>query len=215
MILSPLLLALALTAVQPDREESRRYVPSTGWRDNKWAARFYERWYGGQLRAMNEDPLRAPTSRKDLRRTFRLLVLPNSTPASMYRIEFGAEGGATLRWVRLDGRGGYAPGRIAEEVSRPLTPNELDPFIAAFQEADLGSRKRELPPEPVRRGADGSEIITICHHPTTYVFEHISRQGRVFITRDYCDIDEPLRRLVRAVFRLRANQGGGMEQEPE
>ena len=196
-----LLLMLVLTTAQADSPVPDRYVPATGWRGSEARAAGLEAWYGQQLRAMNERPITAAAS-DGLRRRFRLLVLPNYQPAFAYRIDVEEQGGAQLRWARLDGAGGYAPGNIAQQGSRVMRPRELRHFMAAMDEAALGTRDRELEP-PVRTESDGTQAITICLHATHYVFEDLGEQGHTFVVRQGCYMEKPLRRLVQTVFRLR------------
>jgi hypothetical protein len=69
---------------------------------------------------MNEPPMSRPGDMAGYRTRFRLLVLPSFEPAFAYRVDEHSEGRAVLRWVRLDGRGAYAPGRIARHRRRPV-----------------------------------------------------------------------------------------------
>ncbi len=202
MAIHPLFLAFSLAAFEPHSDGGGRYVPTTGWQDNEWAAEFYEEWYGGQLRAMNEPPLSSTPRLNDIRR-FRLLVVPTYAPAFAYRVDQGSNGTASFRWVGLDGAGGHKPGNIAKESRRVLRQRELRRFAAALEESRLGSLPRELPLEPTVSNPDGTETITICLHATYYVFEHSDGERRDFITRNECEVEESLQRLIRAVFSLR------------
>jgi hypothetical protein len=98
---------------------SPRYVPATGWEECE-SATHLEEWFSRQLRAMNEPPLSRPADMAGYRTRFRLLVLPSVEPAFAYHVDEHSDGRAVLRWVRLDGRGGYAPGRMPGTGERPV-----------------------------------------------------------------------------------------------
>ncbi len=196
-----LVIALALFAAQQVAPPSADYVPDTGWRDNEWGQTFYERWFGNQLRAMREPALASVTDLGGFRDRFRLLVLPTFEPAYAYRVDVREDGAASLRWVRLNGRGGYAPGALARQGTRQLRRDEVSQFGLALRSAEMGSLQRQEH-EGISDNPDGSQSLTMCLDGTTYVFEHLSSQGRLFIVRS-CGIDEePLDRLAEVVFRL-------------
>ena len=177
-----------------------RYVPTTGWQDNAREPAFFERWYGKQLRAMNERPLSTAANLEGWRERFRLLVLPNYEPALVYRIDIAADGSAVLRWAKLDGAGGYDPGQIAEEHKRVLPPHEIQLFKAALKDAALMSRPRQAK----TADTDGKGSVTICIHATVYVFEYLDEDDRQFVQRDSCDMEYALRGLGKTLSLISA-----------
>lgn len=190
-----LLLAAALLGAGPGG--GRDYVPDSGWRDDAWAKDFYEGWFGGQLRAMHEPPLATAADLGHLRMRIRLTVLPTFDPAIAYRVDERSDGAMILRWAKLDGRGGYAPGVIDEAGVRHLTAAEARALRAAIAEAGLASLPREPAPE-----IDEAGTLTICADGTTYIIEELDAQERIYVTR-HCGIDEePLRRLVLTLTAL-------------
>lgn len=203
MIGQLLRLALAAAAAGQAEPETERYTPSTGWHDNDWAAPFYERWYGNQLRAMGEPRLSGPAHLEGFRRRFRLLVLPNYRSAFAYRVDELVDGGAVLRWVRLDGAGGYEPGEIAAARVRRLRSGERRRFNAALETAALRSLPRDNWSDDVRENADGTRTITICHHATHYVFELLDESGRHYLSRRSCDLEEALGGLARVLYAIK------------
>lgn len=191
-----LLAALMAAAAVPGAD----YVPDKGW-DRADSAAFYERWFGGQLRAMGEPPLATRADLAGRRQRFRLTVLPTFEPAFAYRIDEEADGRLALRWARLDGKGGYAPGRLARDGARPLTRGEAGHLRRLLGEARLASQAREGPPMVTRRSG-GSQVLTLCVDGTEYVFEHLDVGGRAFVIRACTVPEKPLRRLLDAVIRL-------------
>ncbi|MEA3048489.1 MAG: hypothetical protein QOG84_325 [Sphingomonadales bacterium] len=198
MIVPFLALMLALAQASPATGD---YVPDTGWNDDAWSRDFYEGWFGGQLRAMGEPPLGAPADLGPFAERFRLLVLPTFTPAFASRIDVGPDGKAILRWADLNGRGGYEPGTLAREGSRPLRGSELRRFRSALAAAALGSLRRQEG-DAIVNDAAGTSTIRLCADGTTFVFEHLDASGRQYVVRQ-CGIEEkPARRLARLVFDL-------------
>jgi hypothetical protein len=194
MPLRPLLLAAALLGAGsrggPD------YVPDSGWQNEAWAKDFYESWFGRQLRAMHEPPLATAADLKRFRMRIRLTVLPTSAPATAYRVDERPDGAMILRWTRLDGRGGYAPGVIDEAGVRRLTAAEARALRAAIAQAGLASLPREL------QEVDEAGHPSICIDGTFTVIEKLDAQGRIYLTRN-CGIDEePLRRLALSLIAL-------------
>jgi hypothetical protein len=170
------------------------FVPDSGW-PHPNSAEHYESWFGGQLRAMQEPPLATPDQLGGFRERFRLLVLPTFHPAHSYRLDVGRNGSITVRWVRLDGRGGYAPGKVARQGSRQLRPGEVRRFRSALAASKLGSVPREI----ANIGRFG-EPLSLCVDGTQFVLEHLTANGRDYVVRE-CGIDEvPIRKLARIVF---------------
>ena len=196
-----MLVALAVLGLQPEAGAAERYVPSSGWvRED--SAKFYEGWYGGQLRAMGERPLAGTADLRGLRARFRLLVLPNYGRARAYRFDERADGSVALRAVQLDSPGGYAPGKVASERRLVLAPAEARRLARAVARAGLGARPREPRFEGVVENADGSQTLTLCLHATHYVLERLTAEGRVFLSRDACEVEPPQRRLIDAVLAI-------------
>lgn len=199
MPLRPLLLAAALLGAGPGVHPD--YVPDSGWENDAFAKDFYESWFGGQLRAMREPPLATAADLGHFRMRIRLTVLPTFASALAYRVDERPDGAMILRWARLDGRGGYAPGVIDEAGIRHLTESEARALRAAIAEAGLAS----LPREP--READETGNLKICIDGTTLVIEKLDSAGRIYLTRA-CGIDEePLRRLALALIALNPRLG--------
>lgn len=144
---------------------------------------------------MHEPPLATPDQLGEFREQFRLLVVPTFYPAHAYRLDVGQDGSVAIRWVRLNGRGGYSPGTVARRGSRRLRSGEVRRFRSALAAATLGSVPREI--DDI--GPDG-EPLSLCVDGTYFVLEHVTASGRQFIVRE-CGIDEvAIRNLARVVF---------------
>ncbi|HEX5183031.1 MAG TPA: hypothetical protein VFW19_07750 [Allosphingosinicella sp.] len=191
------LLALALLGFAGRPGTAPRYVPPTGWRNNGWAVPFHEEWFGGQLRAMHEPPLATAADLGSWSRRFRLLVLPSFRPGLAFRIDEDGKGGARMREVLLDGRGGYEPGAIAKESERSLTSEEVAWIDRAIEAAGL----RRLPMQPPQPQVKNGTIM-VCADGTMFVFELLDGRGRSFQERGCIEPEKPLRALIEAVSRL-------------
>ncbi len=192
----PFFLGLALLQAVPASD----YVPDDGWDDNDWARTFYEDWLGAQLRAMREPALSGQTQLDGYYERFRLLVLPSFEPAYSYRIDVRPDGAARLRWARLNGRGGYAPGRLVRQGYRSLLSSELRDFRRALAAAALDSLSREE--QVVFIDEEGNEYLRSCFDGTLLVFEHLTAHRRVYVVR-HCTIENSVQRLADAIYRLR------------
>lgn len=173
-------------------QQCRLYVPEDGW--TNWAGQpgnekhwFYERWFGGQLSAMGEQPLIDDGDLGDFVYRFRYLVLPSFEPAYAVRIDEDRVGGLHMTWTLLDGAGGYAPGRVQETGYRQLTQSEAQQLIRLLERTDLANlQMEEGPPEP---RSDGR--IVVCADGTTYVFEELAQGRRNFVERRFCGRSDP------------------------
>jgi hypothetical protein len=194
----PFLAGLALLQAAPARD----YVPDAGWQDDQWGRTFYERWFGDQLRAMGEPPFSGDADLAGYRERFRLLVLPSFWPGYAWRLDVRQDGSAVLRWARLSGRGGYAPGRLVRQGSRPLRAAELRAWRQALTAAALPTLARQIRDEGVTTDADGSQNVSICVDAPMFVFEHLAPGRRDYVIRD-CDIEDPLQRLLHILSRMK------------
>jgi hypothetical protein len=188
------LLALAVSATaQPAGPE--RYVPVSGWSGGQTSERL-EDWWGGELRAMHEPVLSAPGAGTGFRRRFRLLLTRSRGMPQAIRIDERLDGGTNLRSVQLDNRD-LSRARVAEDRSFALGRPERKRLFRAIRASGLRSAPREGLEKPDRPGE-----ITVCVHPTTYVFELADAEGSRFVYRTECNISRRLKNLAEAVDEL-------------
>ena len=173
------------------------YVPDTGWSESEDAPDFYEDWFGNQLRAAREPPLKTQDDLKGFTSRFRLLVLPTFDPAIVVRIDETSASNYVLNYTRLDGAGGYEPGKVAEKKSRALSLLESKKISASIKDADFRSATRSVQ-TLTEVDQNGDEIIVLCADGTTYVLEHLTRDYHSFVSRHSCRIGEnpELRKLI-------------------
>lgn len=114
---------------------------------------FEEEWYGKALRAMEEQPLHSgATTTKGT--VYRLTILPTwGNPVSV-RLTL-LDGKATIEGKRLDGQGGYEPGKLVEKGLAPLRAEALARFERLFVKLNF----EKQPTQDPTSGFDGSEYI--------------------------------------------------------
>ena len=93
--------------------------------ESAWSARLLRSWYSHQLEAMNEQPLPALEHEDE---SYRFLWLRAfHKPVAIHVWRAGAQHFIVVK--RLNGRGGYDPGRFDLYWSHSLTENEWDAFM--------------------------------------------------------------------------------------
>lgn len=180
------------------------YMPSSGWsRDDE--AELFENWVGRQLRAMEEPALSSPAGRAGFKRRFRMLVLPTFHHAYAIRVDEPTKGVAKVRAVRLDGRGGYSPGKILEQES--YVPDRA--ALRRLYRTIAGVGLADLPRLAAPQAEDGA--IRVCADGVRIVFELVDQRGNHLVTRG-CDMDRRLWRLVDSADGLRRSVGSDLRK---
>ena len=131
---------------------------------------FESGWYSEQLRAAGEPSLYQmslkPRGAQD--ETLRFTWLRSFHPAVVIvRIEMGRA--PRLIAAQLSGAGGYAPGTLAHNIDRALTPQEVARLRAAMSRTQVLA----MPPRDCNRGLDGAE----------WLIEDVDSHGYHFIDR--------------------------------
>jgi hypothetical protein len=183
-----------------------RYVPQNGW-SREDQAEFFEDWFGGQLQAMEEPVLSAPGSAAGFKRRFRMLVLPTFHHAYAVRLDERADGRSEVRAVRLDGAGGYSPGKILEQES--YSPDRA--AVRRLRRAIAEVRLATLPQETDETRLGNSDVIVVCADGVRFVFELVDASGSRFVTRG-CGMDRRLWKLVDAADALRRSVGSDLKK---
>ena len=112
---------------------------------------FEHEWYLKHLRAMKESSLFSKRGDKT-QDIYRFTLLPTwGNLLSSVVTKSGDR--ATIQFTRLDGQGGYEPGKVAEKEQRDLTEKELKDFLAKFDALDFADQSTNDP----FIGLDGSE----------------------------------------------------------
>ncbi|MEZ4332415.1 MAG: hypothetical protein R3F35_11710 [Myxococcota bacterium] len=109
-----------------------------------------QEWFGTQLCALGESPLREFTNKA----TIRLLWLRSFHPGVAVRV-FESRNELVLVAKILTGAGGYAPGRVAREVRHPISREEWNSIIDALNSSQFWS----LPTSKDENSMDGSKWV--------------------------------------------------------
>ncbi len=143
LLLSALLLKLAMGG-------EHAYFP-VDQKGVKGVSEFESKWFGQALKNMDEPSLMGAGKSTGV---FRFLLLPTWGNPISVRVVVGDRDGQ-LVGKRLDGLGGYAPGKLAETTSRSLSGEEVKEF------ADLYSKLKFFGLDTADKdaGHDGSEWI--------------------------------------------------------
>jgi CheY-like chemotaxis protein len=123
------------------------YFPSNSLDTDSHYDELRRSWYSWFLKAMGESSLTQLGNRE----IYRFLWLRTFHCPIAVVLEKHS-GGGTLIAKALDGRGGYEPGNIAYNVSRPVTNQEMDKFLTLLQNAHYW----ELPIGIPNRVLDGA-----------------------------------------------------------
>jgi hypothetical protein len=119
-----------------------------------------EKWYGGQLCAMREEPL----ARSPADEAYRFLWLRSFHHPVSVRIE-ASSGTSALVAVELDGAGGYEPGTAKLRTERSLSEQQWTSLVAAINAATFWDVPTK---DPTEEGIDGAQWIIEGHRHGTY-----------------------------------------------
>ena len=115
---------------------------------------FVRVWYGGVLQPMDEPSLWLASSATPSRESWRFMWL--RTWGHPVAIRFDVDGsGATMRYVELDGKAGYQPGKMVIDRARHVTSAEWAGVAAAIAKTGFWS----LPTRSTDSGFDGLEWV--------------------------------------------------------
>ena len=124
---------------------------------------FENKWYGKVLTRLGETSL--TTSLTNLIAVYRFTVVPTwGNPVCVTLTHSNSV--LSVRGKRLDGQGGYDPGKLVEDASVALTAEQAKVFAALFEKLNFGT----LTTRDKDRGVDGSEwILEACQHGQYHV----------------------------------------------
>jgi hypothetical protein len=121
-------------------------------------------WYSRHLEAMEESTLTARAGEE-----YRFLYLRSFDPPIMVRVSCPNRSKCMLIAKRLDGKGGYEPGRLVESLSRDLSPDEIDRFRSGLDRVGFWRPQpsKDCPGEVCLEG-DGAQWILEGARGTDY-----------------------------------------------
>jgi hypothetical protein len=130
------------------------FFPEKALSDDSWSDRFRAKWYSRQLEALEEPSLLELA--KNSYESYRFLWLRSFHHPVAVRFDMRADGIGVLTTKVASGAGGFKPGHLVENMSRPLTRAQTQAFLARLKKVGFWSL-----PSPVndQTGPDGSEWI--------------------------------------------------------
>lgn len=137
-------------------EDAKTYFPVSERGGKATISRFEEEWYSMHLRLMEELSLYSKRGDKS-EDVYRFTLLPTWGDPRCAVVTKN-EDKVSIRFVRLDGDGGYDPGKLIEKTERELKPEEIKKFLTLFAALDFARQTTE---DPVM-GLDGSQWILEC-----------------------------------------------------
>ena len=148
--IAAVLLAATLSTAQTT------YFPNHAFDSDARLNKFENDWYSGQLRALHEPSLLSQSKNASVH-SYRFLWLRTFHHPVAVRIEVKPDGTAILTTKIASGAGGYAPGHLVANTSKPLTKQQADAFLHKIDTDKFW----ELPPVSLReqQGDDGSQWI--------------------------------------------------------
>jgi hypothetical protein len=112
-----------------------------------------EQWYSKHLRVMQEESLQSLAKDKNAE-VYRFTLLPTWGGPRSVRLS-KKEDHFLMVFSRLDGDGGYDPGKLVEHKTASLRQEQVDEFKKLFARVHFFAQ----PSEDQNRGFDGSEWI--------------------------------------------------------
>ena len=132
------------------------YFPQGVLEDNERGDSFRSQWYSKQLKALQEPSL-FQMSKDSKVESYRFVWLRTFHHPVIVRVDIKADGSAELTTKVSSGAGGYEPGKLIENASRPLVQRQTDKFLGTVKRLQFW----ELPTYEISEGVgcDGSQWI--------------------------------------------------------
>ncbi len=149
IVLLVLVASVTLSAQEP-------YFPKDALSDNPRSDLFRSDWYSKDLKALQEPSLLQFAKNQSLE-SYRFVWLRTFHHPVVVRLDLASDGTGQLTTKVSSGAGGYDPGHIVENKSRPVTREEAEKFLARVKQEQFW----ELPSRetPATVGCDGSQWI--------------------------------------------------------
>ena len=119
----PLILFVALASTA-----QTTYFPNHAFDSDARLNKFLDDWYSQQLRALREPSL-LTQSKNQADTSYRFLWLRTFHHPIAVRSDLKPDGSSILTTKIASGAGGYAPGHLVTNTSKPLTKQQTDAFL--------------------------------------------------------------------------------------
>lgn len=190
---------LCLIALSISGCATSRYTPDNVWHD-EWETDFFEDWIGRQLRAMREPSLWERSQKRASASEIRLLVLPTFTPAISVRVSELPDDATQITVTKLDGAGGYEPGRIDYKTEIITDGSVFTALRTEFERLNFW----DFPPErdtvrPKDSDNDDEDTLMVCADGTRHVLEALDEEYN-FSTQHECNMSVEFQTLALLVL---------------
>ena len=122
------------------------YFPRGVLDDDAQGDSFHSDWCSKHLRALSEPSL-FQRSKGSSAESYRFVWLRTFHHPVIVRVDIQADGGAELTTKVSNGAGGYEPGKLVENTSRPLTRRQTEKFLATIQKSQFWELPTHETPE--------------------------------------------------------------------
>jgi hypothetical protein len=157
----PILAFVVVLFISTGLPAQTRYFPEKTFAHDARMDQFVSHWYSGQLEALQEPSL-FEKSKRTAETSYRFLWLRTFHHPIAIRVDMQNDGTAILTTKVASGAGGYNPGKLVTNKTRPLTKSELSTITSRIETSNfwtIPSYSRD------QGGADGSEwVIEIAEH---------------------------------------------------
>jgi len=131
------------------------FFPKNALDDASWGDQFKAKWYSQELEVLKEPSLLA-LSRNPSSESYRFLWLRTFNHQVAIRLDIREDGIGVLTTKVASGTAGFKPGHLSENMSRPLTREQTQAFLARLKKVGFWSLPNPVNDQP---GNDGSEWI--------------------------------------------------------
>jgi hypothetical protein len=180
-VLCGLILSCALTWSSTDGP----YFPIKMKAGEEGISKFEAEWYGKSLERMKE-PRLPDFSKNANMEVYRMMILPTWGNPTVVRVQKQGEI-YSLSARRLDGQGGYDPGKLVESIDIALSAGDSKTLAVLIQNLNFS----KMPTEDDIIGPDGDE----------WIIEGVS-QGKYHVAVRWCAYDDPGGRKLTAFLAL-------------
>jgi hypothetical protein len=156
------------------------YFPLNALGIDSWADQFKAKWYSQELKVL-EEPSLLEQSKTPSCESYRFLWLRSFHHPVVIRLDIRADGIGVLTTKVASGTGGFKPGHLVENTSRPLTREQTQAFLGRLERVSFWSLPSHVDDQ---NGTDGSQ----------WVIEGV-REGKYHLADRWSPDNGPVREL--------------------
>jgi hypothetical protein len=132
------------------------YFPKGVLEDNAQGDLFRSQWYSNHLKAL-EEPSLFQMAKGSSAESYRFVWLRTFDHPVIVRVDIETDRNGEITTKLSSGAGGYEPGKLIENTTRPLTQRQTEKFLATIQRLQFWELPTHDTPNTV--GCDGAQWI--------------------------------------------------------